>query len=79
MKRKKQSAHDSCRRIAAVKFSGDNYICAGENMRPTFSCDNVRLCVKGAVAHRKQEMTLQEAVTIRDCLSAVISDLSARK
>jgi hypothetical protein len=72
---RRKTAHDTCRRIAAVKFDGDNYICAGESLKSTYPCDSVRLCIKGAVQHRVQEMTVREAVTIRDCLSEVIRQL----
>lgn len=75
---RRKKIHDKCRQIAAVRFSGDNFICAGENRDPVFACDTVRLCVKGAVSHRTQEMTVQEAETIRDCLSEAIKAVAAR-
>lgn len=65
--------------VAAVKFSGDNFICAGESGDSTYACDKLRLCVKSVVSHRVQEMTLDEASTIRDCLDRAIAAISARQ
>ncbi|MGE5308927.1 MAG: hypothetical protein ACM3OC_07575 [Deltaproteobacteria bacterium] len=79
MGRRKCADHDKCRRIAAVQFSGDNFICSGESRDSTYACDNVRLCIRSVISNRRQEMTIEEAQTIRDCLSRTIEELSRRK
>lgn len=67
----------NCNPCLIYKCKTNNYICSGINQKPTkYKNDFVTLCIKGKLANRTLEMTVEEACFISSALMATTGNLA---
>jgi len=67
----------NCKPCLIYQCKGSNFICSGVNKKPTkYKKDYITLCLKGQLANRSIEMTVEEACFIASAIMGTAGNLA---